>query len=59
MTLSEVEILLESFKSNPYPRKEDKDQLAESLDISRKKIDLCFNYMRVKKLREGVLKKSE
>ena len=56
MTKTEVDILLESFKTDPYPRKEEKNRLAESLNISRRKIELWFSNMRKKK---GVLKKSE
>lgn len=58
-TDSQVEVLMESFKTNPYPPKEYKDKLAESLNISRKIINRWFVNMRRKKLKEGVQMKGQ
>ena len=59
MTQRQVEILMESFKADPYPRKKAIDTLAKLLKISRRKIQVWFSNMRQKKTKEGVLKKSE
>ena len=59
MTESQVQILMESFKTNPYPRKEHKHQLSESLNITQKNIEKWFDYMRHKKLKEGVQMKGQ
>ena len=56
---SQLEILKDSFRSDPYPSKQAKDQLAESLNISRKKIEKVFSDWRYRKLSKGDMKKSE
>ena len=50
---------MESFSTDPYPRKEDKYQLAESLNISREQLEKSFRNWRYRKLSEGVIKKGE
>ena len=52
-------VLMESFKADPYPGKQQKHHLARSLNVSQKAIQQWFNHMRQKKSKEGVLKKSE
>ena len=58
-TESQVEVLMESFRADPYPRKKDIDQLADSLNISEKSIYWWFGNMRKKKSNDEVQKKRE
>ena len=55
----QLDILKESFRANPYPRSEDKDQLAQSLNISRNVVSKWFRNMRQRKPSESVISKSE
>ena len=57
-TDSQVGLLLENFKADPYPGKEVKDQFAQLLNTSRKKIGKWFDNMRQKKSKEGFQEKS-
>ena len=59
MTETQTQILMERFKAEAYPKKEDKCQLAQSLSTTKKKIERWFKYMRSKKVAEGVLNQSE
>ena len=56
---SQLEILKDSFRADPNPRKEARDQLAESLNISEKQIVKWFRNRRYRKSIEGVKKSSE
>ena len=58
-TENEVKILMKSFKTNPHPERKEKHQLAKSFNISQRTIESWFIYMRRKKSKDGVLKKSE
>ena len=55
-TEKEVKTLMKSFKANPYPGREEKHQLAMSLNTSPKSIKTWFRCMREKKSKEGFLK---
>ena len=56
---SQLKILKDSFTAEPYPRREAKDQLAESLNISRKKVEKWFSNRRYEESSVGPIKKSE
>ena len=59
MTETQTQILMERFKAEAYPRKEEKCELAMSLNTTKKKIEIWFKYMRRKKVAEGMLNQSE
>ena len=59
LTKSQEQVLVESFKSDPCPSDMDKNQLAESFSISRKRIDMWFANMRKKNSIKEDPRKSE
>ena len=59
MTETQTQILMEMFKANAYLKKEEKCQLAKSLNSTKQKIASWFKYMRHKNVREGMLNPSE
>ena len=59
MTEAQTQTLMEIFKAKEHLRKGEKFQLAKSLNITVKKVDYWFNYMRRKKEAEGMLTQSE
>ena len=50
---------MKSFRANPYPTKEEKRQLAMSLNTSQEVINIWFGNRRQKKENKRVLKKGE
>ena len=59
MTKAQTQILMERFKAKEHLRKEEKFQLAKSLNFTIQKVDKWFNYMRRKKVAERMLNQSE
>ena len=59
LTEYQSQILMERFQANPYLRKEEKCQLAESLNITKEKIKVWFDYRRSKAKTKSLLSKGE
>ena len=59
MTKCEQEILMKSFRANPYPTKEEKCQLAMSLNTSQKVIQIWFGNCRQREKNKREMKRSE
>ena len=59
LTPSQTQILMETFQANAYPKKEQMDHLAMSLNITKSKVKNWFGNMRHKKVAEGLLKRGE
>ena len=57
MTPTQTQILMEMFEANAYPEKEQQDNLAMLLNITKTRIECWFKNMRKKKAAEGILKK--
>ena len=58
-TESQVKALMESFKADPYPQKEEKHQLAKSINISHGDVEQWFCNIRHRTSKEGLLEKSQ
>ena len=58
-TESQVKVLMESFKADPYPQEEEKHQLAKSLNISYGEVVKWFYNIRHRTSKEGTLAQSE
>ena len=50
---------MERFQANPYVRKEEKCELAKSLNITKEKIKVWFEYRRSKAKTKSLLSKGE
>ena len=59
LTTTQTQRLMETFEANAYPKIERMDHLAMSLNITKKKVENWFGYMRRKKVAKGLLKKGE
>ena len=59
MTEAQTQILMERFKAKKYLSKEEKRQLAKSLNITVNKVEIWFSNKRCKKVAQGMLNQSE
>ena len=59
MTPTQTQTLMEMFQSNAYPKKEQMDHLAMSLNLTKRSVESWFGNMRHKKVAKGLLKKGE
>ena len=59
MTPPQTQMLMETFQANAYPKKEQMNHLAMSLNITKNKVETWFSNMRHKKVAKGLLKKGD
>ena len=59
LTESQTEILMETFQANTYPEGKELRQLAESFNVSKKKVQNWFSAKRRALVRIAVLPESE
>ena len=60
-TENQAEILMKTFKASAYgyPERKELDQLAESLNVSKKRVENWFSHMRFRLAKRGMLPQSE